>query len=220
MNTSAIQKKEQKKENKALWWGAWMATFVSFIAAGAVAWAVAGPVLDPLSGLFAGAVAGVVIGLAQWLALRSLLPPSLGAQWAAATTLGVSIGVAAGAALVNYRTRAVDLAAMGFVTGISVGALQAWVLRERVPASWRWLLLSPPLWAASWLITLAIGIDMSFHWAVFGASGALFYTVIAGLVLRLLLHLPLQVTDALDSGAQKVGTLEHVAKPVNIGGAN
>lgn len=100
-----------------------MATFLSFILGGAVAWAIAGPVLDPLSGLFAGAIAGAVIGLVQWLALRSLLPASMGAKWAAATTLGISIGVADGAASVSYRTGGVDLAVIGFVTGISVGAL-------------------------------------------------------------------------------------------------
>ncbi len=221
MNTSAIQ----KKENKYIWWGAWMATLVSFIIGGGVAWIVAGPVLDPLSGLLAGAIAGVIIGLPQWLALRSLLPASLGAKWAAATTVGVSIGVAAGAALVGYRTGAVDLAAMGFVTGMSVGALQAWVLKDRVSASWLWLLLSPPLWAASWLITLAIGIDESFHWAVFGASGALFYTVIAGIVLRLLLREPFLFAGALDTRAeaQAAVNLENAAKPVNpvhVGGVN
>lgn len=213
MNVSATQ----KKENKAIWWGVWMATFLSFIMGGAVAWAIAGPVLDPVSGLFAGAIAGAVIGLAQWLALRSLLPASMGAQWAVATALGVSIGVAAGAAVVSYKVGGVDIAAMGFVTGISVGAMQAWVLRDRVRASWRWLLLSPPLWAVSWLITWGIGIDMSFHWPVFGLAGAIFYTVIAGFVLRYLLGGPSLVPNATNAGAQKV---ENVAQAVNVSGAN
>jgi hypothetical protein len=218
MNMSATQ----KKENKALWWGAWTATLVSFIVGGAVAWAVAGPVLDPLSGLFAGAIAGAVIGLAQWLALRSLLSVSMGARWAAATMVGVSIGVAAGAALVSYRTEGADLAAMGFVTGISVGVLQAWVLKGRVRASWRWVLLSPPLWAASWLITWAMGIDVSLHWAVFGLFGATFYTVMAGFVLRFLLRAPSLVPNATDAGAeaQKVGNLENIVNPVNAGRVN
>lgn len=216
MNMSATQ----KKENKALWWVAWTATFISFIAGGAVAWAVSGPVLDAWSGLFAGAIAGAVIGLAQWLALRSLLPGSLGAQWAAATTLGVSIGVAAGAALVSYRVGGTDIAAMGFVTGISVGALQAWVLKDRVGASWRWLLLSPPLWAVSWLITWGIGIDMSFHWPVFGLAGAIFYTVIAGLVLRFLLRERLLVGSATSGWGDKIGKVDSVIKPVNAGGVN
>lgn len=207
----------RKKENKALWWGAWMATLVSFIIGGAVAWAIAGPVLDPLSGLLAGAVAGAVIGLAQWLALRSLLTTSIGAKWAVATLLGISIGVSAGAALVSYRTGGMDLAVMGFVTGISVGALQAWVLKDRVTASWRWLVLSPPLWAASWLITWGIGVDVAAHWAVFGLSGAILYTVIAGFVLRFLLRepspTPSPTANVINAGAPKA---ENAVKAVAV----
>jgi hypothetical protein len=211
----------QKKENNALWWGAWMATLVSFIIGGAVAWAIAGPVRDPLSGLFAGAIAGAMIGSAQWLALRSLLTTSVGTKWAAATTLGISIGVAAGAALVSYRTGGTDLAVMGFVTGVSVGALQAWALKDRVPASWRWLLLNPPLWAASWLITWGISVDVAAHWAVFGLSGAILYTVIAGFVLRFLLReaspTPAPTANVINPGAQKV---ENVVPAVNVSSAN
>jgi hypothetical protein len=207
----------QKKENKALWWGAWIASLVSFIIGGAVAWAIAGPVLDPLSGLFAGAIAGAVIGLAQWLALRSLLTTSMGAKWAAATILGISVGVAVGATLVNYRIGGVDLAVMGFVTGVSVGALQAWALKDRVTASWRWLLLSPPLWAASWLVTWGIGVDMAAHWAVFGLSGAILYTFIAGFVLRFLLRepspTPAPTAIVINARAQKA---ENVVKAVAV----
>jgi hypothetical protein len=198
----------RKKGNKALWWGAWTGSFVSFIIGGGVAWIIAGPVLDPVSGLLAGSVAGVMIAAAQWLALQAYPQPAAGSKatrasmtglatkWAAATAVGLSIGVAAGAALVDYRTGVADLAAMGFVTGTSVGALQAWALKDRVRASWRWLMLSPPLWAASWLITLAIGIDVSLHWAVFGASGALFYTVVTGVALRFLLGAPDTVANS------------------------
>ncbi len=95
--------------------------------------------------------------------------------------------------------------------------LQAWVLKDRVTSSWRWLLLIPPLWAASWLITWGIGIDMSFHRPVFGLAGAIFYTVIAGFLLRFLLREPSPTANVINAGAQKA---ENVVKAVNVSSAN
>jgi hypothetical protein len=228
MSTTAPQ--VIKKESKALWWGAWTATFVSFIIGGAAAWGVAGPVRDLSSGLMAGAIAGVVIGVAQWLALqtqRAHLAASLVTRWAVVTTLGISIGVASGSALVNHRAEGADLAVMGFVTGLSVGALQAWTLRARVSASWRWLLLNPPLWAVSWLITWSIGVDVAARWAVFGAAGALFYTVITAFVLDLLLRersSPAGATGAeAHARAEQIGEVEsaeYLVEPAKTGGVS
>jgi hypothetical protein len=45
--------------------------------------------------------------------------------------------LAAGAALVGYRTGLQDLAIQGAITGLSVGVLQALVLRPHV-ATWFW----------------------------------------------------------------------------------
>jgi hypothetical protein len=174
------------KMGNRFWWAAWVVTLVGFIVGGAMAKVLVGSVDAPLSSLLAGVVAGAVIGTAQWLVLRKEFPAAH--AWTVATAVGLGFGLAAGAALVSYRTGAVDLALMGAFTGLGVGILQALVLRKHVTQAWRWVLLSPPLWAVSWLITLGIGIDVAAQWAVFGLSGAIFYTVVAGFVLRLMLQ--------------------------------
>src|SRR5918993_2855331 len=104
-------------------WLRWLPTFVGFIAGGAVAIAVTGPVTTLTAALGGGALAGAVLGAGQWLALRGRLSKT--EWWIPATAVGQAVGLAAGAALVGYRTVAIQ----GAITGIGVGILQALVLR-------------------------------------------------------------------------------------------
>jgi hypothetical protein len=173
------------KITSRLWWIGWLATFLALPIGGALAKVLVGSVDAPLSGLLAGGVAGCVIGIGQWLVLRAELPGR--PLWVGATAVGLAAGLAAGASLVGFRTGTADLVVMGAFSGLGVGVLQAVALGKRVRGAWRWALLNPPLWALSWLISIGIGVDVSLRWAVFGASGAIFYTVVAGLLLRLLL---------------------------------
>jgi hypothetical protein len=43
-------------------------------------------------------------------------------------------------------------------------------------------------WTLGWFITRGAGIDLSYKWAVFGASGALTFQVLTGLALYYLLR--------------------------------
>lgn len=172
------------------WWARWVATAAGFPAGGALAHAVVGPADAPIAALLGGVMTGAVVGVFQSaLALRGEVPAG---KWVGATALGLGVGLATGAEAGGYGTDMADLALMGALTGLGVGLLQAWVLGGRPSTAWMWVLANPPLWAASWAVTRGIGVDVSRQWTVFGASGALLYAAVTGLLLRRLLstHTP------------------------------
>src|SRR4029077_2635317 len=110
-------------------WLLWTAAFVSFPLARIAAGLAAGRINDPVSALVAGLVAGAVIGFGQWLAARRLLGDPLARM--AATAAARGIGLLAGAWAVGYGTSVGELALMGAITGIPVGAVQGVLLRDR-----------------------------------------------------------------------------------------
>jgi hypothetical protein len=169
-------------------WLRWLPTFVGFIAGGAVASAVTGPVTNVITTVGGGAIAGAIIGAGPWLALRSRLPDAV--WWAPATAVGLAVGLAAGAALVGYRTGLQDLAIQGAITGLSVGILQALVLRPHVATWFWWAIAMPPLWALGWIVTTAAGVGVNQQFTAFGATGAIVVTILSGLLLVLLLRGP------------------------------
>ena len=172
-------------------WLAWTATALAFPPSGLAATAL-GPVDDPRTALLGGAVAGLGIGAAQWLVLRSRLPhPAPVRAWAPATAAGLGLGLAAGASLVGWRTGAADLAVQGALSGLGVGAAQGLVLAAAGLSRARaalWALATPLLWALGWSVTRAAGIDVERQYAVFGASGALASSLLAGALVAVLLH--------------------------------
>ena len=161
-------------------WLLWTAGFVAFIIGGVLAIAVVGRVNDVGSALLGGLVAGAVIGAGQWLVARRLLDPR---SWIPATAVAMSIGLAIGAWLVGYGTSLGELALMGAITGIPLGAAQAWLLRDRVANAWVWGAAVPLLWALGWTVTTAGGIDVDQQFAVFGAFGAITVMALSGVLL-------------------------------------
>lgn len=67
---------------------------------------------------------GAVIGTAEWFALRRCVSW----LWIPATCAGMAAGLTVGAATVDHRMTRGDLALMGAVTGVGIGALQALIL--------------------------------------------------------------------------------------------
>ena len=135
--------------------------------------------------LAGGVIAGSIAGAAQWLALRAFVSWI----WIAATGVGMAAGLTAGAALVDYGIGRGDLMLMGAVTGLGVGGLQAFLLARRVSGAWWWAAVTPAAWALAWLVTsFVITKNVEEHFAVFGASGALVFAVLTGLVLAVLLR--------------------------------
>src|SRR6201987_3604728 len=127
------------------------AAFVSFPLAGIAAGLAVGRINDWVAALVGGLVAGAVIGTGQWLAARRLLGDPL--AWIAATAAAMGIGLLAGAWAVGYGTSARELAPMGAITGVPVGAVQAFLVRRRVARSWAWAAAIPLLWALGWTVT-------------------------------------------------------------------
>jgi hypothetical protein len=161
-------------------WLLWTAGFLAFIIGGALATAVTGRINDVGSALVGGMVAGAVIGTGQWLVARRLLDPR---TWVPATAVAMGIGLAVGAWVVGYGTSLGELALMGFITGIPLGAAQAYLLRDRLAYAWMWAAAVPLLWALGWTVTTAGGIDVDRQFAVFGAYGAITFMALSGVLL-------------------------------------
>jgi hypothetical protein len=161
-------------------WLLWTAGFVAFIIGGALATGVVGRINDLGSALIGGLVAGAVIGTGQWLVARRLLDPR---TWIPATAVAMGIGLAIGAWVVGYGTSLSELALMGFITGIPLGAAQAYALRDRLANAWVWAAAMPLLWALGWTVTTAGGIDVDRQFAVFGAYGAITFMALSGVLL-------------------------------------
>jgi hypothetical protein len=162
-------------------WLLWTVAFVSFPIAGIAAQAAAGQINDAAAALAGGLVAGAVIGTGQWLAARRLLGDPL--AWIAATAAGMGIGLLTGAWAVGYGTSVGELAVMGAITGVPLGAAQAFLLRGRVARSWMWAAAVPLLWALGWTVTAAAGVGVDSQYAVFGAFGAITFMALSGVVL-------------------------------------
>ena len=161
-------------------WLLWTAGFVAFLIGGALAMGVTGRINDVGSALVGGLVAGAVIGTGQWLVARRLLDPR---TWIPATAVAMSIGLGVGAWVVGYGTSLGELALMGFITGIPLGAAQAYLLRDRLANAWVWAAAMPLLWALGWTVTTAGGIDVDQQFAVFGAYGAITFMALSGVLL-------------------------------------
>ena len=162
-------------------WLLWTVAFVSFPIAGIAAQAAVGRINDGVAALIGGLIAGAVIGAGQWLAARRLLGDPL--AWIAATAAAMGIGLLAGAWVVGYGTSVGELAAMGAITGLPLGAAQAFLLRGGVAHPWVWAVAMPPLWALGWTVTAAAGVGVDSQYAVFGAFGAITVMALSGVLL-------------------------------------
>jgi hypothetical protein len=164
----------------------WCLTFIGFPVGGLAAEAIVGPVDSVWVAVVAGAIAGLAIGTAQWLVLRRI---GIDARWIALTSVGLAVGLGIGVAIFDYGTSIGDLAILGAVSGLCMGAAQWLVLRDHVGASVLWIPGIAALWALGWTITTSIGVDVESKWAVFGASGAITVTVLSGGLLFILSRL-------------------------------
>jgi uncharacterized membrane protein len=162
-------------------WLLWTAGFVAFFIGGALATAAAGRINDFSSALIGGLVVGAVIGTGQWLVARRLFGNPQ--TWIPATAVAMGIGLGVGAWVVGYGTSLGELALMGAITGIPLGAAQAYLLRDRLANAWVWAAAMPLLWALGWTVSTFIGVDVDQQFAVFGASGAITFMALSGVLL-------------------------------------
>jgi hypothetical protein len=161
----------------------WAAVALAFPVAGLLGRAAGGDVDAVGAALIGGIVTGAGLGAAQWLAAKEMF--GRWPVWVGASAVGYGVGLAAGASLVGYETELGSLAAMGAVCGVLLGAGQGLALamqgRERLALAWG--LAMPALLAAGWAVTTLGGIDVDKQFTVFGAFGAITFTVLSGLLL-------------------------------------
>ena len=161
----------------------WAAVALAFPIAGLIAWKIGGHVDALDAALIGGALTGAGLGAVQWWAADGALGrPS---AWVGASALGYAVGLAAAAALVGYGTGLGDLALMGLVSGALLGAAQGVALARdgRDELALPWALATPALFALGWCASTGIGLDVDAQYTVFGAAGAIAFTLLSGLVL-------------------------------------
>ena len=185
-------------------WLLWTAGFLAFPIAGILAEALTGRINDAGSALLGGMVAGAVIGTGQWLVARRLLGNPQ--TWIPATAVAMGIGLGVGAWAVGYGTSVGELALMGAITGVPIGAAQAYLLRDRLANAWVWAAAMPLLWALGWTVTTAIGVGVDSQFAVFGASGAITFMALSGVLLDRLRAATSPAAPTLDPTPQAVVT--------------
>ena len=181
-------------------WLLWTAGFLAFPIAGILAGALTGRINDFGSALLGGMVAGAVIGTGQWLVARRLL---VAQTWIPATAAAMGIGLAIGAWVVGYGTSLGELVLMGAITGIPLGAAQAYLLRDRLANAWVWAAAMPLLWALGWTVTTAGGIGVDSQFAVFGAYGAITFMALSGVLLDRLRAATSPAASTLDPARHK-----------------
>ncbi len=162
----------------------WSASFLSIPAAGYLATFVVGRTDNPGSAVAGGALLGTIMGFVQALLSSGRLPRL---RWTVASLVGAGIGVGAGAAAVGYGTTLAELAIGGLITGAIVGIAQALALPTGARVRWSWAAITAVLWSLAWVVTTLAGIKVGEQFVVFGSSGAIVYTVLAGLALQFIL---------------------------------
>ena len=162
-------------------WLIWTAGFLAFPIAGVAGRLVAGRVDSPLAALLAGLVTGAVIGAGQWLASRASAPTRAAGSWPlrSAWVLGLLLG----ATVVGFRTSLADVAVMGALTGVVLGVAQTVALPAQTRRRWWWAVAMPLLWAVGWTVTTLAGIPVEEQVTIFGASGAVTFSALSGLLL-------------------------------------
>jgi hypothetical protein len=161
-------------------WLFWALAFLGFPIAGVLS-NLAGPVDSALKGVVAGLIAGAVIGTAEWLVLRG--PLGLPPAWILATAAGMAVGLGLSTALLGSETGGSELLLRAAVTGLCIGLAQWFILRGVVPQAFVWVVALAVAWTAGWYVTRSAGVDLSFKWSVFGASGAITFQFVTGLAL-------------------------------------
>lgn len=165
-------------------WLLWTTGFLTFPIAGVVGGLVAGRVDNPIAAVVAGLITGAVIGTGQWLVSRGRLRPL---PWILATALGMGAGLLVGATVVGFRTSLADVAVMGALTGAVLGVAQTVALPARTRWRWWWAVAMPLLWALGWIVTTLAGIPVEEQFTLFGASGAVTFSALSGILLQQLL---------------------------------
>ena len=143
------------------WW-VWPVLLVSFPLSGLAASLLLGPMNSAPIALAGGALVGLVLGFSQSLAFGTRP-----IRWVPATIVGLAVGTAL----------AVLFPVVGpVVQGLALSTAQAFVRPPLHPLIW--VPLVTATWSAAWLISWVVAISDEPGFVVFGASGALLFTLV------------------------------------------
>lgn len=161
----------------------WVAVAVALPIAGLIGWLISGPVDALQAALVGGALTGAGFGAVQWWAAEGALGPPT--AWIGCSAVGYACGLAAGAALVGYDTDLGALAAMGLLSGAALGLAQGLAVARHgdIRLAVAWGAAMPLLLALGWSATSVTGISVEDQFTVFGAAGAVVFTLLSGVVL-------------------------------------
>jgi hypothetical protein len=156
----------------------WILLGLSFPIGGFIVFIALGPITTPVLALIGGTMVGLVIGAAEAFALR--LPI---VRWTVATAIGLGAGSLL-AALAASLLPAGPLAtvATALVAGVVTAAAQ--LLAQPPLPRLLWLAVHATGWVIAWLVSLVIAISTTQGFIIFGASGALVFTVGLFLIVR------------------------------------
>jgi hypothetical protein len=149
----------------------WILLGLSFPIGGLIVFIALGPVTSLGLALAGGFIVGIVIGAAEAFALRV---PMI--RWIVATAIGLGVGsllAALVASLLGAGILTTVLTAL--VAGIVTSAAQ--LLATPPLPRLNWLAVHTAGWVIAWLVSLVIAISTTQGFIVFGASGALVFTV-------------------------------------------
>lgn len=169
-----------KDRAKLVKWGRWVGTFIGFPLAGVAARLAAGNIDTTTAAIVGGLAGGATLGAVQ--AGIGGLAPEDRLRWVLATSAGLAVGLAAGGRAVDFRTDTASLVSMGAVCGAAVGLAQALAIPMRRLDRVLWAVATPVLWAGGWLLTSQVIVDAERQHAMFGSSGALTVSVLAGVL--------------------------------------
>jgi hypothetical protein len=161
----------------------WAAVALAFPIAGLIGWAVSGPVDAPSAALIGGLITGAGLGAGEWWAAKNAFGDGL--TWIATSAVSYGAGLLAAAAAVGYNTDIGSLALVGAISGVFLGTGQGLALAQqgRVRFAFVWAAAMPILLALGWMASTGIGVDVDEQFTVFGAAGAIVFTLLSGLVL-------------------------------------
>ena len=174
----------QQAASKSLFPGwRWIVVALAFPVAGLIGWTVSGPVDAPFAALVGGLITGAGLGAAQWWAAKDAFGDA--PAWITTSAVAYGAGLLVAAAAVGYNTDLGSLVAMGAISGLFLGVGQGLRLvqqgRRRFALAWGAAM--PVLLALGWAASTAIGVDVDEQFTVFGAAGAIVFTLLSGFVL-------------------------------------
>jgi hypothetical protein len=147
-----------------------------------IGWAVSGPVDAPVAALVGGLITGAGLGAAQWWAAKDAFGD--GRTWITTSAVAYAAGLLVAAAAVGYNTDLGSLMAMGAISGAFLGVGQGLALAQqsRRRLAIAWAVAMPLLLALGWAASTAIGVDVDEQFTIFGAAGAIVFTLLSGFV--------------------------------------